>query len=181
MTRGDSAERTFIQHSFLTNKAPAIILYLSSASFVPVDTEILISEALGRLDPGIFESFPDGDFIESQGNLLSEARRQFVFACVNLGLLGRDSIPRILGEEVTGDVHFEGRLQKQQLLEECKGNSNKLSTMIDKMEAHDGNAPTRVEAVVEVGNPMFISMLQRLTVGDDRSFTTRVLHKIKQH
>lgn len=126
------------------------MLYLSSASFVPVDNEYLISQALTRLDPTLFSSFPDASFLDGQAGLLADARRQFLLGCVTLGIIGLDGVERLLGEQLAQDEPFEGRAHRQQFVEECKSSSQKLELVIEKSEAFDGNAPARVEALTEV-------------------------------
>lgn len=170
ISRGDSPERCFVQHSFLTNKAPTIAAFLSSASFVPVDGEFLISQALARLDPSMFGSFSDGTFLEGQGNLLADARRHFVLACVNIGIFGPDGAERLLGEQIPADTQLEGRVQKQNLLEECRNDTQKLHQLIEKFDVHDGNTPTRVEVIAEVFSRAILCIYESLTIAFSQIF-----------
>ena len=150
IARGDPAERQFIPRSFVTNRAPPFVLYLASSGFVSTGTEDLISQAFSRFDHALVASLTQDSFLDTQSHVLSDARQQFLLACVVHGVIASDSVDRILGEQATHQLPSEGRVSMQQLIDECRGNTQKLDQLVEKTQAFDGNAATRIEALVQV-------------------------------
>ena len=115
-----------------------------------MENEFLISQSLSRLDPSAFTTYANEPFLGSQNNLMVDTRRQFLCSCVLHGLLSFDGVDRILGEQITHELPDGGRAQKQQLVDECKGNPQRIDNLIQGTESFDGNATPRVEALAEV-------------------------------
>ena len=143
-------ERLFLQRSFVTNKAPPLVLLLVSTGFVTVSTEVIISQALSRLEPSLFASFEQQPFLGGQINVLAETRQHFLAACVLNNVIPADSVGRIVGDLAQPSLPNEGLANRQQLIEECKSSAQKLEQLVDKTQAFDGNAAIRVEALSQV-------------------------------
>lgn len=88
--------------------------------------------------------------------MLSDARQEFLLACALHNVIASESVQRILGEQATMDISFEGRLNRQQIVEDCKGNPQRIDQLAEKTQAFDGNSATRVEAITQVGVPLEI-------------------------
>ncbi|KAL9050007.1 MAG: hypothetical protein Q9162_006889 [Coniocarpon cinnabarinum] len=144
--RGDH----FILRSFIINQAPSIIFLLASTGFGPMNCEVLLSQAFSRFEPSLFTSLPQASFLGPQTTVPFEVKQQFLMSCVLCGVISADSVERILGEPASSSVPFEGRLNVQQLVEECRSDSQKLEQLIDKTAALDGNASSRTEALSQI-------------------------------
>ncbi|KAL9081636.1 MAG: hypothetical protein Q9159_007175 [Coniocarpon cinnabarinum] len=103
--------------------------------------------AFSRFEPSLFTSLPQASFLGPQTTVPFEVKQQFLMSCVLCGVISADSVERILGEPASSSVPFEGRLNVQQLVEECRSDSQKLEQLIDKTAALDGNASSRTEAL----------------------------------
>ncbi|KAL5114291.1 mediator complex subunit [Pleosporales sp. CAS-2024a] len=149
MYRSESSQTMFCLKSFLINKIPALISQISTSIFPMTPPEVSITQALSHVDPNAFPTFSQGfDDMMGNTNSLAEVRQDFLNACALHGLITTATVERLLGE-----TPMQGppgtRYDKRHLLEQCKGNFDKISMYIDELENLDGNAGAIVGALTE--------------------------------
>jgi len=148
--RDNIAGGTFLIRSFIINKLPPFLQGLATMSFMPVEFEFSIQQAFGRLSASMFQPFSSDFTFEGQNAAVSEARQQFVSACVLHGLIPQDSIMRLLNDQPLANTLVPMKLQKDTLVVEYISDSRKLEFLITAMEKLDGNAGVVADALIEV-------------------------------
>lgn len=149
MYRSELTQNMFCLKSFLVNKVP-LLLQQISASIFPMTLDLCIAQALSHVDSNAFPAFSQGfDDMMGNNNALSDVRQDFLNSCALHGLIPSGAVERLLGETPMQGPP-ENKLDKKQVLDQCKNNFDKASTYIDELESFDGNAGAIVGAVTEV-------------------------------
>lgn len=150
MYQKESKQTMAVFRSFLVNKVPAILSYISAASLDPIPTEGCITQALSRVDPNAFPSF-SSTFGLMQGNAsLADVRQEFLFACALHKLIPEARIEAILGENPMQTLTEESQFQKNDLVLQITANPERAEQLIGEIEQMEGNVGAIVQAVVEV-------------------------------
>lgn len=148
MYRSAPGETIFGLRSFLVNKIPILLLYLSSSMFPPLTPEYCITQALSHVDPHAFPSFSQAFDIIGNNAILSDVRQDFLFACALHQLIPERSIERLLGEVPLQTVG--SKMVKEHLIAQCNANFQKVEELVNGIETLDGNAGAVVGALTEV-------------------------------
>lgn len=149
--RNEQAQTTTILRSFLINKVPLLLTTLSASFFPPLTPEYCITEALSHVDTNAFPTL-SGMFDESSTNdMFSDLVRQdFCFACCLHGLLQETSIETLLGDVPMQSLPADGRYTKDNLVQQCLSDPQKVEGMIEELENMDGNVGAVCQAITEV-------------------------------
>jgi mediator of RNA polymerase II transcription subunit 5 len=151
MYHHESAQTAFIFRSFLVQKLPILLSFLSESSLGTLPTEYCITQALSRIDPNAFPPFSQTFDPMRSGNIqLSDVRQEFLFACALHRLIPEESIVRLLGEDPMASLPTQ--LVKQNLIEQINASSERAEQLIDDLESMNGNAGVIVDALTEVQN-----------------------------
>jgi len=150
LNKGESEDHIFLPRSFLVNKIPNLMSILSTFTFVPLNFEFLISQALSRLDPNAFPSFPQSFGDGGNGAVLWNSRQEFVSACALHGLISEEGIERLLGGNHMQTPPLGGRYLKEDLLAQYMGNPQKFEQLVNGLQSMDGNVGATAEATMEV-------------------------------
>lgn len=119
--------------------------------FPPLSAEFCITEALSHVDTNVFPNlssmFDDG----SMGNMFADSVRQdFCFACCLHGLLAEDSIEGLLGEVPMQTLPTVGRYTKEDLVQQCLADPERVERLLEELEHMDGNVGAASQAIVQV-------------------------------
>lgn len=147
----DSPTSSSIPRAFLIGKVPIILNMLSAMNFVPTNSGLLISQALSHLDQSKFPASSHGLDPDTDSMRAWTLRADFVSACALHGLINENSIEGVLGERPAQSASVRWRVNRQTLVDQCKGDEIKLHNLILELELVDGNAVAKTEALVEVG------------------------------
>ncbi len=149
MYHHESAQTAFVFRSFLVQKLPIFLSFVSASSLGTLPTEYCITQALSRIDPNAFPSFSQTFDPMRSGNIqLSDVRQEFLFACALHRLIPEESIVRLLGEDPMASLPQQH--VKQDLMEQINASSERAEQLIDDLESMNGNAGVIVDAVTEV-------------------------------
>lgn len=153
MYQKETKQTMTVFRSFLVNKVPAILSYISAASLDPIPMEICITQALSRVDPNAFPSF-SATFDLLQGNAsLADVRQDFLFACALHKLIPESRIEAILGENPMQTLTPESRYIKEDLVGQITANAERAEQLIGEIEQMEGNVGAIVHAIAEVFRP----------------------------
>ncbi len=150
INKGDTEDHVFLPRSFLVNKIPNLISILSTFTFVPMNFEFLISQALSRLDPNAFPSSSQSFGNGGNGVMLWNSRQEFLSACALHGLISEEGIERLLGGNHILTPSLGARYLKEDLLVQYMGNSQKFEQLVNGLQSMDGNVGTTADATMEV-------------------------------
>lgn len=149
--RSEDAQTTFLLRSFLINKVPLLISMISAPMFPPLSPELCITEALSHVDTNAFPTFSSMFDDTSAGDMFSDSVRQdFCFSCCLHGLIPEESIERLLGEIPMQTLPAGGRYTKDEVLEQCLSDSEKIEAFTDELEHMDGNVGAVSQAITEL-------------------------------
>ncbi|OBT83331.1 hypothetical protein VE02_08695 [Pseudogymnoascus sp. 03VT05] len=149
--RSENPQTTFLLRSFLINKVPLLISMISAPMFPPLSPELCITEALSHVDTNAFPTFSSMFDDTSAGDMFSDSVRQdFCFSCCLHGLIPEESIERLLGEIPMQTLPAGGRYTKDEVLEQCLSDSEKIEAFTDELEHMDGNVGAVSQAITEL-------------------------------
>lgn len=147
----ERAQTTTILRSFLINKVPLLLTTLSASFFPPLTAEYCITEALNHVDTNVFPTLSTLFDESSSNDMFSDSVRQdFCFACCLHGLLEESSIETLLGDIPMQSLPAGGRYVKEELVQQCLSDPEKVEGMIDELEHMDGNVGAVSQAITEV-------------------------------
>lgn len=119
--------------------------------FPPFSPEMCITEALSHVDTNAFPTFSSMFDDNSAGDMFSDSVRQdFCFACCLHGLIPEESIERLLGEIPMQTLPAGGRYTKDDVLQQCLSDPEKIEAFADELEHMDGNVGAVSQALTEV-------------------------------
>lgn len=149
--RNELGRAATILRSFLVNKIPLLLVALSSSLFPPLTSEHCIAHALSQVDTTVFPTLADSFDETSANSLFSDSVRQdFCFACCLHGLIEFSSIEDLLGDTPMQDLPAEGRYVKENLVQQCLSDPEKVEGLIDELEQMNGNVGAVSQAITEV-------------------------------
>jgi mediator of RNA polymerase II transcription subunit 5 len=149
--RNENSQNTLLLRSFLINKVPLLLAALSASAFPPINPEFCITEALSQVDTNAFPTLSSMFDETSTGNLFSDSVRQdFCFACCLHGLLAEESIERLLGDITMQALPAGGRYTKENLVQQCLADPEKVEGLLEELENMDGNVGAVSQAITEV-------------------------------
>ena len=157
ISRSERSQTKTILRSFLINKVPLLFTTLSASFFPPLTSEYCITEALSHVDSNIFPTFSSMFDESSNNNMFSDSVRQdFCFSCCLHGLLEESSIETLLGDIPMQSLPAGGRYVKEDLVQQCLSDPEKVEGLIDELEHMDGNVGAVSQAITEVRIRSFI-------------------------
>lgn len=145
--RGEAQPALNIYHSFLTDKLPPLLSQIARMSLEPIPVNLCMSQALDRIDQGVF---PLSGYDPGRGSALVGIREEFLFACALHRLIPEASIQNFLGERPMQALPAHGLYEKNQILAQLIGNPQKAEKLIPEMELREGNAGVIAIATVDV-------------------------------
>ncbi|KAM3516078.1 hypothetical protein MY11210_000360 [Beauveria gryllotalpidicola] len=148
--RNEGPRDAHLLRSFVVNKLPLLLCQLCHPEFSAASAEFCITEALSRVDTGIFPT-ASLMFDESRNNnpYMDSVREEFCAACALHGLIERDHVDRILGEtSMSYDPSLE-RANRDRLVSDCLSDSGRIQNIISQLDRVDGNVGAVAHAIVE--------------------------------
>jgi mediator of RNA polymerase II transcription subunit 5 len=110
-----------------------------------------ITDALSHVDTNAFPTFSSMFDDNSTDNMFSDSVRQdFCFACCLHGLIPEESIERLLGEIPMQTLPAGGRYTKDDVIQQCLSDPEKIEAFADELEHMDGNVGAVAHAITEV-------------------------------
>ncbi|CCU82069.1 RNA polymerase II mediator complex subunit/Nut1 [Blumeria hordei DH14] len=151
MVRNEKDQTKNLLRCFLINKLPHLLSTLCTQLFPPITSEICITEALSQVDTTNFPTL-SAMFDETSGNNMfpESVRQDFCFACCLHGLIAESSIETLLGDVPIQSLPAEGRYLKNELVQKCLSESDRVERMIDELEYMDGNVGANSQAITEL-------------------------------
>ncbi len=150
MYRNEPSQTMFLFRSYLVNKLPLLVTIFSASMFPPFTIQWCITEALGHVDPQAFPSLSQMFGPLSGSGLLSDVRQEFLFACALHDLIAEESIGHLLGETPMQTLPAGGRYSKEDLVNQCTVNPERVEELVGELERLEGNSGAIAGAVVEV-------------------------------
>lgn len=90
------------------------------------------------------------DDSHTNNTFTDSVRQDFCFACALHGLIPETSIEDLLGEITYQTLPQAGRYIKEQLVEECMNDPERISSLIGELDNMDGNVGAVCQALAEV-------------------------------
>ncbi|XXH00752.1 hypothetical protein Hte_007102 [Hypoxylon texense] len=140
-----------VLRSYLINKLPLLLATLATSMFPPLSAQFCITEALNQVDTNAFPTL-SAMFDEAHNNntFTDSVRQDFCFACCLHGLIPESSIENLLGEITYQTLPQAGRYVKEQLVDECMGDPERMLRLITELDNMDGNVGAVCQALAEV-------------------------------
>ena len=148
--RNEGRQTLFLFRSFLMNKIPLLVLALSASMFPPMTAEFCITQAMNHIDPQAFPSFSSSFDMDSDGDIFSDVRQEFLYACCLHKLIPEENIERLLGDVPMQGLPAGGRYVKEELVSQCAADPERTEVLLGEIEALDGNAGAVASAITEV-------------------------------
>jgi mediator of RNA polymerase II transcription subunit 5 len=153
----EGAKSGLLLRSFLINKVPLLLASLSSSpyalnsSFPQYNSGFCITQALNRVDTSVFPTMSNMFDVSNNHNAFTETvRQEFCFACLLHGLISKEATDELLGEITFQDLPAGGRYVKDNLVQQCLADPERLQKLIVELEGMDGNAGAACQALAEV-------------------------------
>ncbi|PMB67923.1 Mediator of RNA polymerase II transcription subunit 5 [Beauveria bassiana] len=162
--RNEGPRDAHLLRSFVVNKLPLLLCQLCHPEFSAASAEFCITEALSRVDTGIFPT-ASLMFDESRNNnpYMDSVREEFCAACALHGLIERDHVDRILGEtSMSYDPSLE-RANRDRLVSDCLSDSGRIQNIISQLDRVDGNVGAVAHAIVEPQSLDIILLFDKVT------------------
>ena len=123
-------------------------------SYPRFNPENCIRQALQQVDTSVFPTLSSMfDISNDSSNANTETVRQdFCFACLLHGLITKEARDDLLGEITFQELPVGGRYIKENLVQQCVRDSERLQKLISEVEGMEGNAGATCQALVEVGS-----------------------------
>jgi mediator of RNA polymerase II transcription subunit 5 len=77
-------------------------------------------------------------------------RQDFCFACCLHGLIAEENIERLLGEITMQTLPTGGRYTKEDLVQQCLADPERVEGLLEELENMDGNVGAVSQAITEV-------------------------------
>ncbi|KAL8333077.1 hypothetical protein RB593_003021 [Gaeumannomyces tritici] len=143
-----------VLRSYLTNKVPLLLVSLAASAtpLYPLNAAACVEHAVRQVGSATFPNM--SEYLVSSnrnGNTLTEGTREdFLFACCLHGLIPEARIVPILNEACINSLPPEGRLVKDNLVQECLADPEKTHQLVRNLDKCDGNVGAISQALVEV-------------------------------
>ncbi|KLU88418.1 hypothetical protein MAPG_07403, partial [Magnaporthiopsis poae ATCC 64411] len=144
-----------VLRSYLTNKVPLLLVHLAASAppLYPFNAAACVEHAVRQVGSATFPNMSEYLVTSSSrnANTLTEGTREdFLFACCLHGLLPEARIELILNETCINSLPPEGRLVKDNLVQECLADPEKTHQLVRNLDKCDGNVGAIAQALVEV-------------------------------
>ncbi|KAI1444652.1 Med5-domain-containing protein [Annulohypoxylon stygium] len=153
--RNEGQQASHVLRSYLINKLPLLLATLATSMYPPLSAQFCITEALSQVDTNAFPTLSAmfDDTTNNNNNTFTDSVRQdFCFACCLHGLIPEASIEGLLGEITYQTLPIAGRYVKEQLVEECISDPERILKLIGELDNMDGNVGAACQALAEVIN-----------------------------
>lgn len=125
--------------------------YALNSSFAQYNSEYCITQALNQVDTSVFPTLSSMFDISNNTNAITETVRQdFCFACLLHGLITKEARDALLGDITFQELPEGGRYVKDNLVQQCQADPERLQKLIVELEGMEGNAGAACQALVEV-------------------------------
>ncbi|KAI1391543.1 Med5-domain-containing protein [Hypoxylon trugodes] len=149
--RNEGQQASYLLRSYLINKLPLLLATLATSMYPPLSAQFCITEALSQVDTNAFPTLSAMfDDTHNSNTFTDSVRQDFCFACCLHGLIPESSIEGLLGEITYQTLPQAGRYVKEQLVEECMGDPERITRLIGEMDNMDGNVGAVCEALAMV-------------------------------
>ncbi|KAI1104909.1 Med5-domain-containing protein [Jackrogersella minutella] len=149
--RNDGQQASYLLRSYLINKLPLLLATLATSMYPPLSAQYCITEALSQVDTNAFPTLSAMfDDTNNNNTFTDSVRQDFCFACCLHGLIPESSIEGLLGEITYQTLPQAGRYVKEQLVEECMGDPERIQRLIGELDNMDGNVGAVCQALAEV-------------------------------
>jgi mediator of RNA polymerase II transcription subunit 5 len=151
--RNEGQKAAHVIRSYLINKVPLLVAQLAATASVvyPFDAQICVAEALSRVDTNAFPTLSSMfDDTQPNSNTLNDSVRQdFVYACCLHGLVTEASIETLLGDITYQTLPAGGRYIKENLVQQCIDDPERVQSLIKELDNMDGNVGAVCQALTE--------------------------------
>ncbi|KAI2471953.1 Med5-domain-containing protein [Annulohypoxylon bovei var. microspora] len=150
--RNEGQQASHVLRSYLINKLPLLLATLSTSMYPPLSAQFCITEALSQVDTNAFPTLSAmfDDTNNNNNTFTDSVRQDFCFACCLHGLIPESSIEGLLGEITYQNLPSGGRYVKEQLVEGCMEDPEKIPKLITELDNMDGNVGAVCQALAEV-------------------------------
>ncbi|KAI1135676.1 Med5-domain-containing protein [Hypoxylon sp. FL0543] len=149
--RNEGQQASYVLRSYLINKLPLLLATLATSMYPPLSAQFCITEALSQVDTNAFPTLSAMfDDTHHNNTFTDSVRQDFCFACCLHGLIPESSIEGLLGEITYQTLPQAGRYVKEQLVEECMGDPERIQRLVSEMDNMDGNVGAVCQALTEV-------------------------------
>ncbi|OTB06195.1 hypothetical protein M426DRAFT_319265 [Hypoxylon sp. CI-4A] len=149
--RNENQQSSHLLRSYLINKLPLLLATLSTSMYPPLSAQFCITEALSQVDTNAFPTLSAMfDDTHNNNTFTDSVRQDFCFACCLHGLIPESSIEGLLGEITYQTLPQAGRYVKEQLVEECMNDPERIPRLINELDNMDGNVGAVCQALAEV-------------------------------
>ncbi|KAK6954677.1 hypothetical protein Daesc_004644 [Daldinia eschscholtzii] len=149
--RNEGRQASYLLRSYLINKLPLLLATLATSMYPPLSAQFCITEALSLVDTNAFPTLSAMfDDTHNSNTFTDSVRQDFCFACCLHGLIPESSIEGLLGEITYQTLPQAGRYVKEQLVEECMGDPERIQRFIGELDNMDGNVGAVCQALAEV-------------------------------
>ncbi len=150
--RNEGQKAARLLRSYLINKLPLLLVSFDASPMYSFDARFCISEAIRRIDPTAFPTL-SAMFDDSQNNnntLTDGVRQDFCYACCLHGLIPESSIEDLLGEVTFPSLPSGGRYIKENLVQQCATDPERIYSLLGELETMDGNGGAICQTLTEV-------------------------------
>jgi mediator of RNA polymerase II transcription subunit 5 len=149
--RNEGQKAAHLLRSYLINKLPLLLAALSASMYPPLTPEFCITNALGEVDTNAFPTL-SSMFDDTRNNnpFTDSVREDFLFACCLHDLVPESSIETLLGENTYQTLPESGRHHKDDLVQQCVSDTDRLQWLIGEIDKMDGNVGAVCQALTEV-------------------------------
>ncbi|KAJ9134623.1 Mediator of RNA polymerase II transcription subunit 5 [Pleurostoma richardsiae] len=151
--RNEGQKAAHLLRSYLINKVPLILAsFAASASPVyPFNPEYCITEALSQVDTNAFPTLSSMfDDTNNNNTFTDSVRQDFCFACCLHGLVPETSIETLLGEITYQTLPAGGRYVKEDLVQQCLADHDRMLQLVGELDNMDGNVGAVCQALTEM-------------------------------
>ncbi|TPX06916.1 uncharacterized protein E0L32_011140 [Thyridium curvatum] len=150
--RNEGQKSAHLLRSYLINKLPLLLASLAASPLHPFNPEYCISEALSRIDTNAFPTLSAmfDDTRNNSNTFTDSVRQDFCWACCLHGLVPESSIETLLGEMTYQTLPQGGRYMKENLVQQCMADPEKIQSLIGELDNMDGNVGAVCQALAEV-------------------------------
>jgi mediator of RNA polymerase II transcription subunit 5 len=148
--RNEIQKEAHLLKSFLINKVPLLLSQLLPPQFSGNSTEEVVKKTLDQVDQSLFPT-ASAMFDQSRNsNPYTESiREEFCASCVLHGLVSRDHLEQILGEDFMSNDARE-KYSKEKLVGDCLADPERIRSLVGEIDKMDGNVGAVCQAIVEV-------------------------------
>lgn len=151
--RNEGQTAGHLLRSYLVNKVPVLLASLaaSPSPVYPFNPQYCITEALSRVDSNAFPTLSSMfDDTRNSNTFTDSVRQDFCFSCCLHGLVPEAAIETLLGEITYQTLPAGGRYVKDNLVQQCLSDPERMQGLIAELDNMDGNVGAVCQALTEV-------------------------------